>query len=350
MRQGQHQIVDTESLLPILEPAAQLPDPSQRPEGTQQVLGPSRGIGPEASETTLARRGGTGSPEGQNQEAQPCPVLRGVDRTGHERPSFGPILDALPKGSRVALVTMVGSLCPVTLGHVQGFLEARRIFLGEKGVPRPKHLEAFDEVVGLLALNSDGHVRGKLAQMGEQYLCYEERRRLVELATADYLWLEYDAREFGRLEHRWPALEFVHYSLNGADDVLKYRKYTWGGPRSRYITMGRPGDTAGVRKGMEKAGVDPERGYFILGPELPDISATAARRKLRSGEDEAGLQELLHPDVINWCKTNGPYQPRHRHPSQPDEGRGRAVRKAAEEWEKKIRGKVSGRFNSGRKV
>ncbi len=33
----------------------------------------------------------------------------------------------------------------------------------------PEHLETFDEVVGLLALNSDGHVSGKLARMGEHY-------------------------------------------------------------------------------------------------------------------------------------------------------------------------------------
>lgn len=309
-------MMDAERSRSSADPVAELPkDPQRDQDAAQHALRTSAGTDLEAaSETPLARRAGAESQEqGQDQEVPQPPSVwgAGVNRASHEqRPSFGPILDALPKGSRVALVKMVGSLCPVTLGHVQGFIEARRIFLRDPAVPRPKHLEAFVEVVGLLALNSDGHVSGKLARMGERHLWFEDRRRLVELATADYPWLEYDAPEFGRrLEHRWPALEFVHYSLNGADDVSKYRKYTWSGPCSRYITMGRPGDTERVRKGMAKAGVDQERGYFILGPDLPDISATEARRLLRSGEDDVGLRELLHPSVINWCKTNGPYQP-----------------------------------------
>ena len=45
-------------------------------------------------------------------------------------------LECLEQGTRVAVVTLLGSLCPITLGHVQGFEEARRILLGE-GVARP---------------------------------------------------------------------------------------------------------------------------------------------------------------------------------------------------------------------
>eukprot|EP01051_Picozoa_sp_SAG22_P025591 SAG22_NODE_7660_length_719_cov_1.820968_1_plen_80_part_01 len=37
-------------------------------------------------------------------------------------------LAALPAGARVAVVTMRGSLCPITLGHVQCFTAARALF------------------------------------------------------------------------------------------------------------------------------------------------------------------------------------------------------------------------------
>ena len=43
------------------------------------------------------------------------------------------VLANVEPGSRVGVVTMLGSLCPVTLGHVQAFVEARRLLLGEAG-------------------------------------------------------------------------------------------------------------------------------------------------------------------------------------------------------------------------
>lgn len=253
-------------------------------------------------------------------------------------PGAAALLDFLAPGSLVALVSLRGSLCPVTLGHAQGFLEARRLLLGEPsdpspqavvepshsgvesmedrtaaGVRRPARLETFAEVLGVLTLNGDRHVQGKLARHGEKHLTYRERRGLVEVATAEYPWLGYARDEnatFQALRVRWRELRFVHFTLNGADDVVKYGKFRWPTDSThRYITMGRPGDTEKVRQGMERANIDPEKGHFILGPELPDISATEAREALRQGNQRM-LQELLHPKVIEWCGRNGPYQPR----------------------------------------
>merc|ERR1719220_3234213 len=94
--------------------------------------------------------------------------------------------------------------------------------------------------------------------------------------------------------------------MNGADDVVKYGKWSWASRRARFITMGRPGYTEGVVKGMKGAGVDPEQGYFILGPELPDISSTAVREALATGDRKA-LEGLLHPKVAEWCIEHGAF-------------------------------------------
>ena len=44
------------------------------------------------------------------------------------------ILANVEPGSRVGVVTMLGSLCPITLGHVQAFVEARRLLLNSRVV------------------------------------------------------------------------------------------------------------------------------------------------------------------------------------------------------------------------
>lgn len=219
----------------------------------------------------------------------------------------GPRLDALEPGSYVAVVTMLGSLCPVTLGHVQGFLEARRLLLRESDHPVPLRLEHFTECLGFISLNGDGHVESKVRSMGHDSLDFDERKLLVELAIEDYEWMGCERWEGATVEilmSRWPELEFVHFCMNGADDVVRYRKYQWSGPQSRFITMGRSGFTEEVQKGMAQARVDPDDGFFILGPELPDISSTAVRVALQESDMDA-LDGLVHPRVAGWCIEKG---------------------------------------------
>eukprot|EP00927_Polykrikos_kofoidii_P056457 TRINITY_DN50579_c0_g1_i1.p1 TRINITY_DN50579_c0_g1~~TRINITY_DN50579_c0_g1_i1.p1 ORF type:complete len:240 (-),score=37.00 TRINITY_DN50579_c0_g1_i1:366-1085(-) len=220
------------------------------------------------------------------------------------------LLRELPDGAQVAVVTLLGSLCPITLGHVQGFHEARRILMGEAGVKRPMNLEVFGEVLGFISLNGDGHLSSKFKANGEEHMDYASRRELVRLATADEEWLSHEQYEGCMLQtvlpERYPGLIFTQFSLNGADDVAKYRKYGWASPKNRYITMGRPGYTQEVEEGMRDVGVDPEAGYFVLGPELPEISSTDARKALQRG-DVAKLAGLLHPKVTEWCLDHGPY-------------------------------------------
>ena len=217
-------------------------------------------------------------------------------------------LAELDPGTSVAVVTLLGSLCPITVGHVQAFVEARRLLLGEASAARrPARLEPFGAVLGLISLNGDGYVGRKLQGKGESSLNIEQRRQLVDLAVAEHDWLGTERRQGETVEElfsMYPHLELVHFYMNGADDVLRNRKWAWAGPQVRMITMGRPGDTSNVIAQARGAGVDLDEGHFIMGPELPDISSSDVRKALACG-DLAGAARLLHPDVLAWCVEHG---------------------------------------------
>ena len=188
-------------------------------------------------------------------------------------------------GTSVGVVTLLGSLCPVTRGHVRAFIEARRILLGE--VARPARLEPFGAVLGLISLNGSSYVDRKLAQKGEASLSAEKRLALVKMAAEELPWLSWESchegETVGLLRQTHPHLKFVHFYINGADDVVRYRKYRVG-PQHRMIVLGRPGYTAKALAGASRAGIDLQSGHLVIGPELPDISSSAAREALARGD------------------------------------------------------------------
>jgi len=217
------------------------------------------------------------------------------------------LLSEVPDKSNVAVVTMVGSCCPVTLAHVQAFIEARRLLLGES--ERPEKLEEFSEVLGFLALNGDGHVRQKLAAKGEPFIKKQERAHLIDIATTDYPWLNYVEKGFDLtrfVKSFCPGAKVIYFHLNGADDVVRFRKWNMRSKTNRHITMGRPGSTRKVLEGMSKIGLDANNGICIVGPELPDISSTAVRKAMHDCNIDE-LKNMLHPGVIEWCLSFGPY-------------------------------------------
>ena len=61
------------------------------------------------------------------------------------------VLGAVPEGGAVALVTLLGSLCPVTHGHVQCFEEARRLLLSGESPAGPS-TTTFQEYTAILAI------------------------------------------------------------------------------------------------------------------------------------------------------------------------------------------------------
>jgi len=239
-------------------------------------------------------------------------------------PSAQSLLSALPEGASVAVISMLGSLCPITLGHVQCYVEARKILLDDptSKVPRPKNLERFDECLGLISLNGDNMVGAKLEEKGQKTISYNTRVELVRLATEDYAWLNHEDWDrpvkvdgFDQpgpwmncmrfYETAFPKLRFKEIDMNGADDVVKYEKWSAFIPGCRWtgnykaIVMGRPGATERVVEAMKEHSIDPDGGRLILGPELPDFSSTAARDASTKG-DVKTLLSLVHPEVANF--------------------------------------------------
>ena len=218
-------------------------------------------------------------------------------------------LNRLKPDQAVAVVSMLGSFCPITLAHTQSFVEARHILLGESKF-HPSKLMVFSEVLGFIALNGDSHVSAKLRAKGEEALNKKVRSKLVELATEDFPWLtfcylqgEQIVKRFSKL---WPHLQFIHFTMNGADDVVRYQKWLWASPTNRMITMGRRGFTQQVLTGMRNCGLDPETGEFIVGPQIMDISSSEVRSALRDGELSA-VAKMLHPKVRLWLIQNHSY-------------------------------------------
>eukprot|EP00756_Hemistasia_phaeocysticola_P025076 Hpha_TRINITY_DN15987_c2_g3::TRINITY_DN15987_c2_g3_i1::g.72304::m.72304 len=221
-----------------------------------------------------------------------------------------PAAERINRGPRVAVVTLKGSLCPISRGHVQMFEESRRVLEAEGVHGRP-----YDYVLGYILLNGDHRVGPKMAEAGSVHLNKEERRELVGIATSKLDWLGYSDLDWeGRKCPEKAVAEEVrrflapsgstvdHYYLNGADDVVKYRKWEWTGPFNRFITMCRPGYTETLLLEMRKQGVIPSP-YFLIGPELPDISSTEARAALKRG-DLATATKLLDEGVVAWLMKN----------------------------------------------
>eukprot|EP00906_Rhabdomonas_costata_P035873 RCo050388 len=103
-------------------------------------------------------------------------------------------LRALPPGSVVGVVSLAGSLCPVTSAHVECLVEARNLLLNQPpghplALPRPSGMEQFDAVVGFLSCNSDDFVGKKMTRKGEVAIPQRQRIALVEMATKEYEWL-----------------------------------------------------------------------------------------------------------------------------------------------------------------
>ena len=212
-------------------------------------------------------------------------------------------------GKRVAVLDFLGSLCPITLGHVQSVVEAHEILTGKATPLTDKAFQVFHGCVALISVNNDSHVSRKLASKGEAAMSRGDRLKLCELATAEYPWIHSDV-DFHKwlqgLQRKFVHLDFVVWHLNGADDVSKYSKWNDARADSRYITMGRPGYTQEVLDGMRKSRASSE--HFIVGREIPvNISSTEARAAL-TRRDMAKLATLLHPSVTDWCLTEGPWR------------------------------------------
>merc|ERR1712129_106669 len=78
----------------------------------------------------------------------------------------------------------------------------------------------------------------------------------------------------------------------------------------RSIAMGRPGDTEKLLSAVAKARINADEGFFIVGPELCDISSSVVRKALAEGNTDT-LGSYLHPGVAQWCLSSSPYTSKH---------------------------------------
>eukprot|EP00929_Paragymnodinium_shiwhaense_P003579 TRINITY_DN10416_c0_g1_i1.p1 TRINITY_DN10416_c0_g1~~TRINITY_DN10416_c0_g1_i1.p1 ORF type:complete len:289 (-),score=55.96 TRINITY_DN10416_c0_g1_i1:243-1109(-) len=235
-------------------------------------------------------------------------LARGVHRelweaeAWHQADALDDYLSSLADGSTVAVIGMRGSLCPITLGHVRCYIEARKVLLADPSAAaeRPARLPVYSGCIGLVTLNSDKHIGHKLWHKGQQPIVLKDRRHLINLAAAELDWLSFDYWGGAKaLAWFYPKLTFVDFDMNGADDVVKYEKWDWCNESYRMVVLGRPGHTEAVLRGMQKARLNKDDGYLIMGPELPDISSTAAREAAQRGDRET-LLTMLHRDVADW--------------------------------------------------
>jgi hypothetical protein len=226
---------------------------------------------------------------------------------------FARVLDGLEDGASVAVVTLLGSLNPVTTGHVRCCVEARQMLVGPAQTKSARIVGPsgpFDCCIGLLQLNSDQRVSHKMAVApagDDASIPYAERQRLVQISTASTEWLGCGwPQDFEDICARWPRLVMTRFEISGADDVVKYGKF-WSQPDARMIVMGRSCSTAALREGMARARdslgrlspICDDDQNFVVGPELPDISSSAARQAAISGDREA-MSGLVHPAVAEW--------------------------------------------------
>ena len=240
---------------------------------------------------------------------QPPPPLASAPSIAYHEPDQ--VLASLPPGSRVAVLDFLGSLCPITTSHVQCLVEARRILTGEAPpVNADGALQPYAVCLGAMCVNSDSYVSSKLRQAGEKALSQPVRLELCRIATAaEASWIRVGTPADEWVESlgtSFPSLNFTLWRLNGADDVVRHEKWECATRKQPYITMGREGDTPTILEAISRDRLTSDA--FVLGPNLPEVSSTAAREAIRQA-DHPALERCLHPEVAAWLQQHGPYRP-----------------------------------------
>jgi hypothetical protein len=231
-------------------------------------------------------------------------------------------LDVLRPSSEVAVITYVGSFCPITVAHVLCMVETKKLIMNELSefpcaMPRPRIEPPPALVIAYISVNRDTYVESKMQRMGEVAISANYRRMLIDLAVEDISWICSHTYAWAALEELkivFPRLRFIHYEVDGADVALKNCVWRHCSDRERRVAMGRacadsePNPTQEIIARAQEDGVNFEAGHFLIGPELPDISSSRARACLRAG-NIAALRNMLHPRVLDWNLSAGPYKP-----------------------------------------
>eukprot|EP00929_Paragymnodinium_shiwhaense_P112161 TRINITY_DN80418_c0_g1_i1.p1 TRINITY_DN80418_c0_g1~~TRINITY_DN80418_c0_g1_i1.p1 ORF type:complete len:455 (-),score=47.21 TRINITY_DN80418_c0_g1_i1:282-1520(-) len=225
---------------------------------------------------------------------------------------------AFARGGNVAIITFQGTLCPVTVAHIEAVKETRLQLLGEASerlqvAERPQKLPHFQSVFAFIGLNPDDYVASKFGgrRASTGFIPADERRALVDLATGEHDWIHSCWNVWkcaDKLMSEFKEQGLVWYELDGADVALRSRTWNRAWEGRRYACVGRPADpgaengTHDVVRRMEEDGKGPssewyQEGSYLLLPELPRLSSTQARQALKS-EDMTVLNRTLHEHVL----------------------------------------------------
>ena len=171
-------------------------------------------------------------------------------------PRLKAYLQSLAAGSQVAVITFIGTFCPVTLGHMQCVQVARDVLIGATKPIGARLTQHFDACVAIMCCNPDNYVTKKMTRQKQRSMSIRHRQNLLLLAASnisewltvvDYLPHQFEkaltSDVWQKLCAAHPSLKFVHVSLGGADDIFTRKK--WYQPvcsENRMITMVRLGE------------------------------------------------------------------------------------------------------------
>ena len=125
-------------------------------------------------------------------------------------------------GTSVGVVTLLGSLCPVTRGHMRAFIEARRILLGEVKIicGRPSRAaravwrrSRADLAQRIVVRRPEACEKGRgVAECGKAAGTGEDGGGGAAVAIVGVL---REGETVGLLRQTHPHLQFVHFYMNG---------------------------------------------------------------------------------------------------------------------------------------
>ena len=100
--------------------------------------------------------------------------------------------------------------------------------------------------------NGDGHVTLKMLKAGQAALPETDRRYMAELSIAELPWMDCKSKwsQVQYIQTEWPELHFTNFTMNGADDVVKYSKWRSATADQRQIAFGRQGSTQKMIAGV----------------------------------------------------------------------------------------------------